>query len=64
MPIRVTPAQMVGAQFAQALVMAHGEEQMDKLWYFWLKHLAPWLLSDDCTQWLELMEREVNKQEN
>jgi hypothetical protein len=29
MPIRMTPAQMVGAQFAQALVMAHGEEQME-----------------------------------
>ncbi len=37
---------------------------MDKLWYFWLKHLARWLLSDDCTQWLEHMEREVNKQKN
>jgi len=61
MPIRITPAQMVGAQFAQALVMAHGEEQMEKLAGFWARHLALWLLSDDCTQWLERMEREVNQ---
>jgi hypothetical protein len=64
MPIRITPAQMVGAQFAQALVMAHGEEQMEKLTDFWTRRLAQWLLSDDCTQWLERMEREVNKQKN
>ncbi len=34
MPTRITPAQMLGAQFAHALVMAHGEEQMQKLCRF------------------------------
>jgi hypothetical protein len=64
MPIRITPAQIVGAQFAQALVIAHGEEQMERLRDFWTKHFAMWLLSDDCTQWLEGMEHEVNEQKN
>jgi hypothetical protein len=62
MPHRATPAQLVGGQFAQALVIAHGEEQADKAYAFALQWLANFLKSDAFAQWLRHMEDEVKKQ--
>jgi hypothetical protein len=64
MPMRMTPAQMVGAQFAQALVIAHGEEQLAKMSEFFDRWLAYFLKSEACARWLEQMEREVNQHKN
>ncbi len=63
-PIRCTPAQMLGGHVAHMLVILHGEEQMGKLNEFLSRQLALWLLSDDCTQWLQLMEREIQEGSN
>ena len=63
MPYRATPAQLVGSQFAQALVIAHGEEQAVKLHGFYLRWLAYYLKSDACAQWLRQMQSEIDKQQ-
>lgn len=62
-PNRATPAQMVGAQFAQAVVIAHGEEEAVKLYEFYVQWLAYFLKSDACAQWLRSMEIEVRNQQ-
>jgi hypothetical protein len=53
MPIRMTPAQMIGAQLAQALVIAYSEEQIAKMSEFSDRWLAYFLKSEACTRWLE-----------
>jgi hypothetical protein len=64
MPIRATPAQMIGGQFAQAIVMAHGEEQVAKFYDFYMRWLPYFLKSDACAQWLRAMEDEVRRQQS
>lgn len=64
MPIRCTPAQMLGGHVAHLLVTLHREEQMGKLADFWTGQFAIWLTSDAGTQWLEKMEREIEKSKN
>jgi hypothetical protein len=63
MPNRATPAQLVGAQFAQALVIAHGVEQVVKMYGFYMQWLAYFLKSDACAQWMRQMESEISKQQ-
>ncbi len=61
MPLRATPAQYLGGQFAEAVVLAYRERQMIKLYPFWLEWFANWLQSEDGRKSLQSMEREVNQ---
>jgi hypothetical protein len=60
-PIRATPAQYLGGQFAHSLVIAYGQEQEKKAFEFMLKWIAWWLQSADCAQWLQRLESEESK---
>lgn len=64
MPIRATPAQYLGGQLAQSIIIAYRAEQAAKLHEFFMRWLAYFLSSDACKQWLEQLEREVNKSKN
>jgi hypothetical protein len=64
MPIRCTPAQVLGGHVAHLLVTLHSEERMEKLAELWMKCLAYWLQSDAFKQWLEQLEREVIQSNN
>lgn len=59
MAVRATPAQCLGAHFAQCLVISHGEQQIAKVRAFMLKWLTIWLSSEACNQWIDHVEREV-----
>ena len=64
MPIRCTPAQVLGGHIAHMLVISSREEELRKLADFVDKWLIGWLQSDACAQWIVQMEREVNRQRN
>lgn len=64
MPVRCTPAQMLGGHVAQMLITLHGEERTQKQAWFWVQCFAYWLQSDACKQWIEQLEHEVNQSKN
>ena len=47
MPIRATPAQYLGGQLAQSIIIAYRAEQAAKLHEFFMRWLAYFLSSDD-----------------
>jgi hypothetical protein len=61
LPIRITPAQIVGCQFAHALLIAHVEEQMEQVYEFFMQWFPYFLKSDACAQWIAQTESEENK---
>lgn len=62
MPIRATPAQHLGGQIAQSIIIAYRAEQAARLSEFWIKWLAYWIKTEECAQWIRQMEGEIIKQ--
>jgi hypothetical protein len=63
-PIRVTPAQVLGGQFAHALIIAYNEHEIDAVYEFSMKWFAFWLQSEQCAQWLKQAEHELIEHKN
>ena len=61
MPIRCTPAQMLGGHIAHMIVLVHREDVLDRFAGSITTWLPFWLQSDACKQWLAQMEREVTQ---